>query len=71
LNPLPNRSAGLAQFAGQRIAGKAPGAQFGQQLAVVHGSFHQVIGKSMRESPAACLPGGVPITALNRARIED
>ncbi|MNT80003.1 hypothetical protein D3C72_2194080 [compost metagenome] len=56
---------------GQGVAGQAPGAQFGQQLAVVHGSFHRVIGKIMRESRAGCLPAGVPIAGLNRARIED
>jgi hypothetical protein len=57
LNPLPNRGAGHAQFLGQGVAGQAPGAQFGQQLAVVHGSFHRLIGKIMRESAGQRPPG--------------
>ena len=42
LNPLPNGGPGLAQLTGQGIAGQATGSEFGQQLAIVHGSFRQV-----------------------------
>ena len=42
LNTLPNGRPGLAQLTGQGVAGEATGSEFGQQLAVVHGSFHEV-----------------------------
>jgi hypothetical protein len=42
LNTLPNGRPGLAQLTGQGVAGQATGSEFGQQLAVVHGSFHEV-----------------------------
>ena len=42
LNTLPNSRPGLAQLTGQGVAGQATGSEFGQQLAIVHGSFHEV-----------------------------
>ncbi|KAG1088085.1 hypothetical protein G6F40_013573 [Rhizopus arrhizus] len=42
LNTLPNGRPGLAQLTGQGVAGQATGSEFGQQLAIVHGSFHEV-----------------------------
>nr|KAJ9622935.1 hypothetical protein H2204_011415 [Knufia peltigerae] len=42
LNTLPNGGPGLAQLTGQGVAGQATGSEFGQQLAIVHGSFHKV-----------------------------
>ncbi|GAB2312916.1 hypothetical protein SGMN_02310 [Stenotrophomonas geniculata] len=42
LNTLPNGRPGLTQLTGQGVAGQATGSEFGQQLAIVHGSFHEV-----------------------------